>query len=335
MIPDLDWTNAFQDDDFVQSQAQAQDQQVPDDQQEFQAERVFIPSSRTLHFTVYTKVGDDEDGITLSWSIEDSKEFDVTEYPVPSRNEDHLHQIDRIIPARGLVGDCMKPSIFWDFVSDRDAHKYVTTILSWFFDDELKLFIIKRDDGCQYLKPMRKYFRSLSESDLMDLGRKRLVNPSGHGYADYFSRKLQDDYRKRFYDNFDKTSVFIAPRSLKKVTKDDGTIEFVQRPIKRILKVPVKKWPQDVLSTLDHWEIHRDTGEALMYGDRDKRVILLRVFDPMQIVNLSRDDQRRLYDTECLFRPSWTTEESRYRKILRICLHANIHANSRRLLFDG
>jgi uncharacterized protein YfbU (UPF0304 family) len=86
---------------------------------------------------------------------------------------------------------------------------------------------------------------------------------------------------------------------------------------------------------LDHWVIDNNTGEAKMYADRGKQKVLMTVYDPMQLVNLSRSDLRTLDDTECSFLPFWKTEENKYRKIIRICLSARIHANSRRLLFDG
>ncbi|KAI3762664.1 hypothetical protein L1987_53104 [Smallanthus sonchifolius] len=37
-------------------------------------------------------------------------------------------------------------------------------IISWFYDGESKLFVIKRSDGVQYLKPRIKYFNTLPSS---------------------------------------------------------------------------------------------------------------------------------------------------------------------------
>jgi hypothetical protein len=224
----------------------------------------------------------------------------------------------------------------WKFISDQDACTYSTTIQSWYFDEEIQLFVLKRREGCQYLSPMKKHFQSLSESDLIDIGKKWIITSDKNAHAKHFGRLIHRDYLMRFNDreDFDKSKLFIKPRKLKKIIKN-GNEEFVQRPIKCMKKVPAKKWDQNILDNLNNWEIDRNTGEARMYADWDKTKILMTVYDPMQLVNLSRSDIRMLYDTECSFLPFWKAEEDRYRKILRICLSAEIHANSRRLLFEG
>jgi len=309
---------------------------VVDNSQEALNERPDIAVDKMMNFRVSTKIDSTNTLFSLSWDIDVTREFDVTEHPVPLRDEDHLHGINREIPAEWYLKVRLKPSVFWESIEDRDARTYCSVIQSWFYEAILKLFVIKRREGCQYLTPMRKHFNSLSESDLIDLGKKKLVNITNDQYADYFARKIHMDYLMRFNnDEFDKSKLFIKPRSLKRVTREDGTVEFVQRSIKCMKTVPAHKWPQDVLQRLDNWEIDKVTGEAKMYADKGKKVLLLRINDPMQVVNLSRGDQRRLYDTECSFIPFWLTEENRYRKILRICLHEQVHADSRRLLFDA
>jgi hypothetical protein len=265
----------------------------------------------------------------LVWGINDSRDFDVSDYPVPPRDEDAQHVIDRTIaPA------AQEPVMYWESILDKDCASYSSVILSWFYEKELCLFVIKRKEGCQYVSPMKNHFKSLSKSDLLELGNSKLINPDNDKNAEFYAKRIRDDYLLRFRsDSFDKSRLFIEPRSRKKVTKDDGTVEYVQRPIECMERVPAKKWKQNLLGNLDHWEIDRNSGEAKMYADQDKKIILMRMSDPMQLVNVSRFDQRRLYDTECLFIPFWKTEENRYRKILRICLHARIHGDSRRLLF--
>ena len=127
----------------------------------------------------------------------------------------------------------------------------------------------------------------------------------------------------------------VKPRSLKKITKPDGIVEFVQRKIKCVERVPAIKWDQDLLTTMTYWQIDIKSGEAQMFVDYSKSKMLLRMYDPMQVVNLSRGDQRRLIETPCTANRFWRTEVRRYLNILAFCLAERIHGNSIRLLFGG
>jgi hypothetical protein len=225
--------------------------------------------------------------------------------------------------------------MFWGFISDENAHLYKTVIQSWFYDDELKLFVIKRLEGCQYLTPALNHFHSLCESDLMDLGRKHLINYSNNDRANHFARLIHYDYLNRYKDDYDETKRFIKPRKLKKVVNEDGSVSRIQRPVKCYAKVPAKKWKQNMLGLLDNWKIDKNTGEAKMFADRRQEMLIMSMYDPMQVVNLSRSDLRRLYDANYSSVPFWKNEERKYRKIIQVCLHERIHANSRKLLFDG
>jgi len=148
------------------------------------------------------------------------------------------------------------------------------------------------------------------------------------------SKNLHSDFwlRKNMKDS-DRPQFKIEPRPLMKVVKPDNSVEYVPHDVICMIKVPAKRWAQDVLDKMVSWEIDRDTGEAKMYADAEKKILLRSVYDPMQLVNFSRKDLRRLYDMECSFLPFWKHEEERYRKIIQLCLHEDIHANSPRLLF--
>jgi hypothetical protein len=292
-----------------------------------------------MTFKVFAQVNPDSKVlIHVDWSIDVSKEFNVNEFPIPDRNQDGQHSVPDVDPAVGFFRATPKEPLLWKFISDKDAHTYCSTIHSWYFDEQIKLFVLKRREGCQYLTPSLKHFHSLSESDLIDLGRKPIITSKQNSHAIYFSKLIHKDFLMRFRDSneqVDETKLFLKPRKLKRIIKPDGTVEEIQRPVKCISKVPAKRWDLNILRNLDHWVIDNNSGEAKMYADRGKQKVLMTVYDPMQLVNLSRSDLRTLYDTECSFLPFWKTEENKYRKILRICLSARVHANSRRLLFDG
>ena len=296
-------------------------------------------NAKVLNFVVYAKLNDAS--IPFDFEINLTRPFNPNDYPVPLRDDDPLQEVDRFVPGHiisewRVQKDTMKPNLYWTHISDKDAAKYKTIIWSWFYDHELKLFVLKRPEGCQYLAWSEKHFRSLCEEDLYELGNNWIINPSEYGHADVVGKKLHEDFKLRSnMKDSDKPKFHIEPRKKKKVVKPDKSVEYIQHDIKCMIKVPAKKWAQDVLEKMDNWEIDRDSGEAKMYADREKKILLRSVYDPMQLVNFSRKDQRKLYDTECSFLPYWRFEESRYRKILQICLHENIHANSIRLLFNG
>ena len=299
----------------------------------------FSSQTKVLHFVVYAKNGDAL--IPSDYEINLTRPFSPNDFPVPLRDDDPLHVVDRHVPERRINEwmvdrETWKPNLYWTHISDKDAAKYKTIIWSWFYDDELKLFVLKRPEGCQYLAWCERHFRSLCEEDLHELGNNWIINPSDDGLADVVGKNLRNDFwlRKNMKDS-DKPQFKIEPRPKKRVVKPDKTVEYVQHDVKCMIKVPAKKWAQDVLDKMDNWEIDRNSGEAKMYADSKKKILLRKVYDPMQLVNFSRNDLRKLYDTECSFLPFWKHEESRYRKILQLCLHEDIHANSRRLLFDG
>ena len=298
----------------------------------------FSSQSQIQQIVVYAKNGDEV--IHFDYEINVSSSFNPNDYSVTLRDDDPLHVVDRFVSGQRIsefifTRDTFKPNLYWTHISDKNASKYKTIIWSWFYDKELKLFVLKRPEGCQYLAWKERHFRSLCEEDLHELGNNWIINPSDDGLADIVGKNLRRDFwlRKNMQDS-DKPQYKIEPRSKKRTVKPDGTVEYVQRDIKCMIKVPAKKWAQDILDKMDNWEIDRNSGEAKMYADSQKKILLRRVYDPMQMVNFSRNDLRKLYDTECSFLPFWKHEETRYRKILQLCLHDDIHANSKRLLFD-
>ena len=113
--------------------------------------------------------------------IDATREFNIRRFNIPQAEQDLQFIIDRRVPEYRnrtgfLMGGNLKPSIFWEFISDKDAPTYFSVIQSWFYDHRINLFVIKRKEGCQYMPKDLKYFRSLCESDLLDLGKRWFVN---------------------------------------------------------------------------------------------------------------------------------------------------------------
>jgi len=98
----------------------------------------------------------------------------------------------------------------------------------------------------------------------------------------------------------------------------------------------VKKWPQNILGNLDKWKIDYYTGEAFMMAGAEQNFVeLLRMNDPLQLVNLSRKDLWKLYERESSSPDFLNFELERYRRMVKLCLKDKLHADSKRMIFDG
>lgn len=112
-------------------------------------------NAASLRFAVYANIVDEgHDNIfDLYWNIDATREVDLGRFNIPPVQQDHEFIVNRLIPGyRGhtglMISDAYKPSMFWEYVSDKDAPKYFSVIQSWFYDHRIKLFIIKRKEGC-------------------------------------------------------------------------------------------------------------------------------------------------------------------------------------------
>ena len=183
-------------------------------------------------------------------------------------------------------------------------------IISWFFDSELQLFVIKRYDGLQYLEKMIKVFNSLPKCELMELAWKNLINLGNDPYAEVIAKYIRIEGRSRKFDKI-KTSI---GRRVPDETRVDPRIgkfwmRMVYKRVKCLKQVPLKKMPQDGLKNLKWWYADGETGEALMDDKDDKEV--LQVYDYMHLVNLSKHDLLKLHENKILFVDDWRHEGQR------------------------
>ncbi|KAI3776200.1 hypothetical protein L1987_45972 [Smallanthus sonchifolius] len=169
----------------------------------------------------------------------------------------------------------------------------VGRIISWFYDGESKLFVIKRSDGVQYLKPRIKHFNTL---------------PSSGKYE-----RLKPQKGKRIKITDPKTG---------KVTW-----RYKYRPVRAIHKIPLKNIPQDFLGNMKWWYVDVNTGEALV-EDKDNKVIVC-FYDAMNLINFSKKDQRTLRKNETMYTDEWREQGLQYKRVLEICRRYGVHAGSR------
>ena len=198
-------------------------------------------------------------------------------------------------------------------------------IMSWFYDSELRLFVLKRYDGLQYLKNNRKSFNSLPLCELKELARMKLINLGDDPLAYVLERIIK---REVFSNKFEQLSPSKGKRVADKSKIDPRTnkpwMKMVYKPVKCLKQVPLKKMPQNILANVKWWYVDKDTGEAVMQ-DPDYNE-LLRVYDPLHLVNLSRDDLLKLNDIKILCMDIWKSEAKKYQNVVRVCVDKNVHA---------
>ncbi|KAI3802026.1 hypothetical protein L1987_30148 [Smallanthus sonchifolius] len=72
-----------------------------------------------------------------------------------------------------------------------NKERCIGRIISWFYDDDTKLFALKRSDGVQYLKHRIKYFNTLLRCEMIGLATKPLINRSKCGLADVIANLIK------------------------------------------------------------------------------------------------------------------------------------------------
>ena len=295
---------------------------------------------KSLYVQVFTTL--ENERIALNWEVDLIKEsVDGIDLDLDSEN-DPQHVIQTVIPSDPSKPhhEWFKPTVlptrYWMQVRDQEAPSYRGRIISWFYDAELKLFVIKRYDGCQFLKVSKDAFNSLPETDFDDLAYERLVNPEADMNAMLFEKWIRNDKFLKKKNVSDKSKYMFHPRTVKRIIKPDGTAEYRSGKIKCVKRVPLKKWKQDILDDLDCWRIDYMTGEAFMLAGREQQhKELLRMYDPLQLINLSRKDLRKLDVTQSYSARFLGFELERYKRVIKLCLKDRIHANSKRMLFEG
>ena len=120
-------------------------------------------------------------------------------------------------------------------------------IISWFYDNELQLFVLKRFDGLQYLKNSLSVFNTLPYLELKELAKKPLINKGNNQMAEVMVRIIK---REIFSNKFDQLRPSFGKRMISRKKIDPVTnkpsVRIVYQPIKCLKKVPLKKMPQDV-----------------------------------------------------------------------------------------
>ena len=203
-------------------------------------------------------------------------------------------------------------------------------IISWFFDNELQLFVLKRFDGLQYLENKLSVFNSLPYLELKELAKKSLINRGNDQMAEVMVRIIKREVLSRKFDQLKPSfgKRMIHRRNIDPIT-NRPSVRVVYQPVKCLKKVPLKKMPQDVLESIRWWYVDKDTGEAVMQNEEYQE--LLRVYDPLHLVNLSKKDLFKLNELRLLCMDIWREEAQKYKKVVRVCVEKDVHARCKKV----
>ncbi|KAI3808200.1 hypothetical protein L1987_24148 [Smallanthus sonchifolius] len=206
-----------------------------------------------------------------------------------------------------------------------NKERCVGRIRSWFYDNETKLFAIKRSDGVQYLKSSIKYFNTLPRCEMNGLASKQLINRSKFGLADVIANLIKREGDSGKYEKLKPQKgnrVRIIDQKTGKVTW-----KYKFKPVRVVQKIPLKKIPQDFLGNMKWWYVDVNTGEARI-EDKDNKVIVC-FYDAMNLINFSKKDQRTLRKNEIMFTDEWKEQGLQYKRVLEICRRYGVHAGCR------
>ena len=93
-----------------------------------------------------------------------------------------------------------------------------------------------------------------------------------------------------------------------------------------MMKVQLKKMPQNILSDLKWWYVDSDTGEAVMKDQSEQ--VLLKVYDYLHLANLSKNDLLKIHTNKIPFTDFWRYKGRRYQTVVRVCIDKGLHAGS-------
>ena len=172
-----------------------------------------------------------------------------------------------------------------------------------------------------------KTFNSIPKYEIKDLAWKELINRDNDPYANVLARIIRREGRSNKFE-------LLKPRTGKRVP-DKNKIDpltnkpwmrMVYKPVKCLKTIPLKKMPQDIFENLKWWYVDSEIGEAVMEDHEEN--ILLKVYDCLHLVNLSKDDLLKLHENKILFLDSWRHEGRKYQNVVKVCIEKNLHAGS-------
>ena len=200
------------------------------------------------------------------------------------------------------------------------------SIISWKYDNDLSLFVIKRSDGLQYFKRSLSALSSIPKCELGRLAKLNLINRSNNSWAN----QIEIILRKEVLGTFDIIKPTLGKRRIYKKRIDPKTgkpwVKLVYPPIRSLKQVPLNSYPQDFLINFKRWWYNGVTGEAVMEDQAKKE--LVQVYDPISLINFSASDMRILHSSKILFDKECEAYAMQFQKVVDCCVQKGIYAGS-------
>ena len=203
----------------------------------------------------------------------------------------------------------------------------VGKILSWAYDQYLDVFMIKRLDGIQYLKRSIRSFNQLPLCELRVLAEEKMINNSDDMLAAAIKNNLVKEVRIGVYD-------YIKPQKLKRI-KIPNDIDWITRkprvryeykPVKSLKRIPLRIFGFDIMRSLKYWYLDSNTTESVFVNEDKKEI--LRMLDPLKLVNFSEDDLLILQRNRIEFHKDHEVEARQFQRVVDVCVQQKIHAGS-------
>ncbi|XP_076937115.1 uncharacterized protein LOC143604242 isoform X1 [Bidens hawaiensis] len=198
-------------------------------------------------------------------------------------------------------------------------------IVSWLYDSDLKVCIIKWGKGVGYYEKIRDVL-TLPRWDVRTLARRPFINHGGHQHADMIYQHLLFEVNHGF--KFFKPQV---PRR-KRIDEIDPRTGWRKpvlkvKPPKTMKQVPVKTMPQDMYISFNRWYYDNRTSEAVIILWRGLKTKLIKVIDSMWLVNLSETDNDVLFRKQILFERQEDYDlAKKFQRVVRVCHEHGIHS---------
>ncbi|KAK9053345.1 hypothetical protein SSX86_029978 [Deinandra increscens subsp. villosa] len=210
---------------------------------------------------------------------------------------------------------------------DRKGGEGTGGIISWMYDSELKCFSIKKEFGVMYLKHATR-FNTLPVCDVRDFSRKPFLNYKSNLLAEVFKNKLKEECQSKFrFLTPQRPKYAEHPTDIHPITRKPVVVLKYKKPI-QLKKIPLKKLEQDFIKTLRWWYYDENSGEAVVVVKEQNKVI--RLYHPMWLINLSKDDIDKLYHNNILYKAEHAEQALQFQRVIRVCFAFGIHAGNNR-----
>ncbi|KAI3773815.1 hypothetical protein L1987_48350 [Smallanthus sonchifolius] len=208
----------------------------------------------------------------------------------------------------------------------RNPRKALTgLILGWKFDNDKKMYVIKRVAGdIQYFDTSHK-LQTLPRWDIRDLSRLKMINESNNTRASAFEVLLRNQCNQNSFTSF-QPQIPIRRKIKKKYrTNEKIKYKYIVKPADTVTTVYIPERKRSFIKDFDKWFYDSSSHEAVIQQRGLPEVI---IFDPMDLFSFSDEDLKILYynTIQCDMSLMIKNEAKLYMKVVSRCLSLRAEA---------